>query len=216
MSSNQSDHEDLNPRESLDDFEAALAALRPRVGAPQSRTEFIPFVALHSTATSCDHPAGHRFVCLQCGVDAPQASRAHLWAWPSALAAMTSVAALLLVMLFVDRSERMANRIDKPALPKGAVVSTPSEPAAPPDRFESSGGRGVAFGRMALRTGDGRRILSAADIELRDDLLASYDGLNGNSAAAFTEIENSDARLSNGALMRRLLGNSDSANRPAE
>jgi hypothetical protein len=216
MSSEQSDHENLRPGEPLDDFEAALAALRPHVDRSQSKTEFNPLQnAGRSDSLTCKPPAGHQFVCLHCGSDAPRIGRARRFAWPAALATMTSIAAVLLVMLVADRSARVADRENKPSAPLAAAVAAKVKPAEIPDRAEI-GGESDLPRRLALHPRGGRWILSAADIELRDDLLASHNGLKTDVPASFTDLDNADARLSNGALTRRLLSEYGGAGRTAE
>lgn len=59
----------------------------------------------------CVDPAGHRFLCIHCGTDLPDVRRVRRWTWPAATAAMTSVAALLLVMLIARPGPEMAVRV---------------------------------------------------------------------------------------------------------
>jgi hypothetical protein len=216
MSSEQSNHENLRPGEPLDDFEAALAALRPRVDRSQSKTEFNPLQnAGRSDSLTCKPPAGHQFVCLHCGSDAPRIGRARRFAWPASLAAMTSIAALFLVMVVADRSARVADRENKSSAPLAAAVAAKVKPAEISDRVEN-GGETDIHRRLALQARGQRRILSAVDVDLRDDLLASNDGFKGNAPASFTGMENADVRLSNGVFMRRLLSESGIAGRATE
>jgi hypothetical protein len=77
----------------------------------------------------CTSPAGHEFLCLRCGSAAPTPSAVRRWAWPTALAGMTGVAAVLLVMLVVAHGRPAAS----PAV-AGQPASRPSsQPTEMPD-----------------------------------------------------------------------------------
>ena len=120
--------------EELKAFEARLAALRPRADRldPQWRSvlekECLPSPlgrgaggeggiesqsppspsALTLTLSRrergrCTAPAGHCFVCVHCGSEATLSVRRR-WPWPVAFSAMTSAAAVLLVMLVMRHS----------------------------------------------------------------------------------------------------------------
>lgn len=217
MSGRESDHKDLS-HQPLDEFEQALAALRPRVDRSQSRSELIPFQSgVGVNLPTCERAAGHEFVCLHCGIDAPRIIRRRRWAWPAALATMTSVAAALLAMVVVDRTARVAERENKPVGPTAAASSVTNKPDIAPMPIDTDTGREADVPRRrALHARGERWILSAADIELGDDLLASHNGLKTDATASFTDMENADARLSNGVLTRRLLREYGAAGRTAE
>lgn len=218
MSREPSDHENLKPGETFDEFESALAALRPRVDRSESRTEFIPFPSgVGGNRATCERAAGHEFVCLHCGIDAPRINRRRRWAWPAAVATMTSVAAALLAMVVVDRTARVAERENKPVGPTAAAASVANKPEVTPKPIDTDTGReAIVPRRLALHSRGERWILSAADIELGDDLLANHNGLKTDATASFTDMENVDARLSNGVLTRRLLMEYGAAGRPVE
>jgi hypothetical protein len=212
MSGNESDRQDLR-HQPLDEFEQALAALRPRVDQSK-RIEFLPFQSgVGANLPTCERAAGHEFVCLHCGIDAPILRRR--WAWPAALAAVTSVAAVLLAMVVVDRAARIAERENKPVRPNVAAAPVTNNPDVAPKPIDTGREADVPR-RLAVHSRGERWILSAADIELRDDLLASHNGLKNDATTSFTDIENSDAWLSNGALTRRLLSEYGAAGRTAE
>jgi hypothetical protein len=214
MSGKESDHQDLRYHP-LDEFEAALAALRPRVDPSPSRAEFIPFqCGVGVNSLTCESPTGHEFVCLHCGIDAPRIIPRRRWAWPAALTAMTSVAAVLLAWVVVDRTARIAERENKSVGPSVAALVA-NEPDLKPKRIDFGRETDVPR-RLALHSSGERWILSAADVELHDDLLASRDGFKSDATASFPDVENADARLSNGALTRRLLGEYGAAGRTAE
>jgi hypothetical protein len=201
MSDEQTDYEELRPDHSRDAFEAALAALRPRVDAAQSRTEFIPFA--ESSATSlpkCTHPAGHTFVCVHCGNAAPAFARSRRWGWSAALAAMTSAAAVLLAIVLTDRSTRVAVQETKSPAAAKASRTQPTDAAQPSRHAVVIVVSEAATGRLALAGRPGR-VLSAADLELRDDLTAADDG--PRSAA---DHKKPNAPMSDGATLRALLG----------
>lgn len=81
----------------LNDFEAALRALQPRADRLPSQGPPTP-----RAATDCTNPSGHEFVCIHCGCETPATVRRRRWAWPTAFGAMTTVAAVLLAMVFLQ------------------------------------------------------------------------------------------------------------------
>lgn len=97
-------------------FEAALAAMRPRTDRLDGQwrellaKEAGLSVLEAATPPSCASPAGHQFVCVHCGVAAPAPSAIRHWAWPTALAGMTAVAAVLLIMLAAARERPIASQ----------------------------------------------------------------------------------------------------------
>ena len=111
MSNEEDENEDLKA------FERAMASLHPRADRldPAWRSLLAEEISLTAarladsgagaqrTMARCEHPGGHRFVCLHCGGDARALGRVRRWAWPASLATMTSVAAVLLAMLLAGR-----------------------------------------------------------------------------------------------------------------
>ncbi|MCE5302352.1 MAG: hypothetical protein LLF97_04480 [Planctomycetaceae bacterium] len=84
--------------EPLNDFEAVLRALQPRADRLPSQGPPTP-----RAATDCTNPSGHEFVCIHCGCETPATVRRRRWAWPTAFGAMTTVAAVLLVAIFLQQ-----------------------------------------------------------------------------------------------------------------
>ena len=87
-------------------------------------------------------PGGSSVCLFHCGGDAPQPGGVGRWAWPGALAAMTSVAAVLLAMLLVGRHDRSVGRegpsiAATAAIPatqaKGEVASVTEQAETPPE-----------------------------------------------------------------------------------
>lgn len=101
--------------ENLKAFEAALAALQPRADRLDGRwRELLAKEASlpayeAGTRPPCASPAGHQFVCIQCGIAAPVPSVVRHWVWPTALAGMTTIAAILLIMLVVAKEPPIAS-----------------------------------------------------------------------------------------------------------
>jgi hypothetical protein len=100
------DNRNENENRDLTSFEASLAALRPRTDGLDPQWRSLLAKEASSTAEGggagvreCVNPAGHRFLCIHCGSDMPSAGGVRRWAWPASLAAMTSVAAMLLIMV---------------------------------------------------------------------------------------------------------------------
>jgi hypothetical protein len=90
-------------------LKARLASLRPRADRldPEWRAMLEKEMALTLALSQrergrCESPAGHRFVCVHCGNEARIFTRRR-WPWPAALAAVSGVAAVLLVMLVTQR-----------------------------------------------------------------------------------------------------------------
>ena len=108
-------------------FEAALAALRPCADRLDSRWRSLLAEEASQTAAilpspagrgaggeGCVNPAGHRFLCIHCGSEAPATPRIRRWAWPTAFSGMTAVAAVLLMMLAVRPAPPIADRPEEP------------------------------------------------------------------------------------------------------
>jgi hypothetical protein len=237
MSNEENENEDLTA------FERALAALRPQAdgldpgwrgllakevsltagGLSQFSSDENGTVPLGARplgkAARCAHPAGHRFICVHCGSDAPGGGRVVRWAWPAALAAMTSVAAVLLAMLMVGRHGQAAGGEGPPI-----ATSRPAPAAAEEQKPVRVPDRAAALPESAL-TGDypeippalawrrlgGQGILTAADARLYDDLLVRNDAPTrqnspeGRHAVSSANAIAAEAGLSSGELLQRLV-----------
>ena len=134
-----SDQQNQNENEKLTAFEADLAALRPRVdGLDHGWRELLAKealltaeggrqdVMLKHNLRGCVNPAGHHYVCIHCGSESPTAGWLHHGAWPSVATAMTSAAAVLL-MIVLAGPVRLANENGSP--PKALSVEL-AKPAA--------------------------------------------------------------------------------------
>jgi hypothetical protein len=147
-----------NENEDLKEFEAVLSSLRPRTDRLDCRwrsllakevsltteTE-IPFptgsgkggensltLALSQKERRqirrCIDPTGHRFVCVRCGTEAIALSGFRRCRLPAALAAMTSLAAVLLVMVVTHRVPSSAPSGSSSSVAAGQAQSfTPAE-----------------------------------------------------------------------------------------
>lgn len=201
MSEGQSGRERIGGDQSRDVFEAELSSLRPRVDGSQSRTEFIPFSGVSGAKShTCIRPAGHEFVCVFCGNAAPASSRLRRWAWPAALVAMTSAAAVLLAILIADRSNSVALQESKPAAAASANAAQQAKPFQPSQEAVATGRSPFAYDRLAFRRQPGR-VLSTADLELSDDLIAAENGSNSGPIGR----QKADFRMNDGMTLRTLL-----------
>jgi hypothetical protein len=189
-----------NGSEDLKEFEAAIAAtLRPRADRldPAWRSLLAKEVSLNSTLRSegppapsgkmsqCNHPAGHRYICVHCGSEVFDERRAAGWAWPGALVAMTAVAAALLAMVFVERGSQVAAA----ARPFAEIAQSPNQnkPASGADRATAPGeAAGIVDDQrilkelVELRRPDDRRILSAAGMPRAVKLSSFTDFFSSN------------------------------------
>lgn len=196
-----------------DDIEDLLGRLKPSGVPADLRPQVLAAVAAELTATGrktppCNHPAGHRFVCVHCGAITRPASRARRWATVGALATLTSLAAVLLVMVVADRQTRTPDQ-------EGTSVATnsttghdktaPITAAAPRDNGGPAGNLSDLPRFALIQRSDGQRILSAADIQLLDDRFAQSETAPKYAAEAMVDIESSDARIRNGALLHSIL-----------
>lgn len=208
-----------NEGEDLKAFERAMAALRPRADRldPAWRSMLAKEVSLtagladrpsrrRGRAARCDHPAGHRYVCLHCGGDAPQPGGVGRWAWPGALAATTSVAAVLLAMLLIGRHDRSVGRegpsiAATAAIPatqaKGEVASVTEQAETPPEGPAAADFPGIVPQSVAWRGRSNRGILTAADTELGDDLLERNNLPASRTVASTADVVAADARVTN-------------------
>jgi hypothetical protein len=216
-----SDEKNRNENEDLTDFEAALAALRPRADGLDRRwrlllakealltaeilseraAELSPLptnrpcsawcpsvpgegqgegsgegsgIREREAPPPCVNPAGHRFFCIHCGSDLPTARRVRRWTWHAATAAMTSVAAMLLVMLIARPEPEMLLRVAKengPSLgsPSVGVIQERAKPA-------SAETGGVSEDWLAMKNLSRPRHVPGTDnmpyLTLRDQVLA--------------------------------------------
>ncbi len=188
------DHE-----EDIKSFEDSLASLRPlarrldpawgamlakevelnallRWQRPPAGTEPAPLFG--SGSHRCTSSAGHWFVCVNCGCELPVGSRIGRWGWPAALSVMTSIAAMLLVLLVTQQQGQTTARHDgvdgaqfansSQSQPVRAAESFDVENqsgSATPHRETAGAGAGGVWPRIvASKQPDGREILSAGDM----------------------------------------------------
>lgn len=146
-------------------FEARLAALRPS-GVPS------PFPATHLAAPddrdaveqsgvcrpihACDTPAGHRFVCIYCGVETTRTG-GHRWQWPAVAAGL---AALLLLMATTGwRSQLAIKQLRQPA---AILVDDVTAPGTNSARTELTASRSyLSLRSQAIRDGIDSAVLPA-------------------------------------------------------
>ncbi len=201
MSDEQSGRERMSGDQSRDAFEAALSSLRPRVYAPESRPEFIPVSgASGANSQKCIRPAGHEFVCVFCGHAAPLNSRPRRWAWPTALVAMTSAAAVLLAMVIADRSSRVAIHESKLAPSSSANAAQHAESSQPSQETVATVRPPFTADRLAFRRQPGR-VLSTADLELSDDFIMADNGSNSGPIGR----QKADRQMNDVTTLRTLL-----------
>ena len=198
---------DENHEEDLTHVEAELASLVPR----RDRVDpgwgsFLAAMASRNTSQSvaqgrpaetaaCESPSGHVFVCIYCGKGGPRSTRLPRWAWPASLAAMTSAAAILLVMLLAQPDQQVADHKAGPSAtspgPSAATVSTLAD-----DSYRAASQR---------RSDDEHRILTGADTALPDDFFGRSNLLASNNAAPAGRSETTERPLRSFELMQRFL-----------
>ena len=194
-----------------DDIEDLLARMKPSDVPADLRPQVLAAVAAELTATGrkippCNHPAGHRFVCVHCGAITRPASRTRRWATVAALTAMTSAAAVLLIMVVADRQTRVADRAGATDTTNSTTgVQPPLVVATPRDNGGPTGNLSDSPRFALIQRSDGQRILSAADIELLGDRFAQSEPAAKYAAEAMDDIGSSDARIRNGALLHSIL-----------
>lgn len=204
------DHEETD--QDLKAFEARLAALRPRAdgldparrarlekeaaarrlcfsitpvdqqpGSSENPSKAV--VMLKHNLRACTDPAGHRFVCVHCGSEA-RISTHRRWPWPTALAAVSGVAAVLLVMLVFQREPSDANvgssgSADNLARPADSVVF---EVGPPTPRASADTASYLCLREAVLRHGvawlDRHRSTSALPLSATDKLLTNRELLD--------------------------------------
>ena len=202
-----------NGNEDLKSFERAMGALRPRADGLDSawRSLLAKEVSLtgelqdraarpRGKTAGCHHTAGHRFICVHCGGEARRAGRVARWAWPGAMAAMTSAAAVLLAMLLAGRHEQAIGREGTPIAVNTTVPADPEQDkvaAAPVQVTEQPEATadfpGIVPHSIAWRWRNGQGILTAAGTELSDDLLVRND-LPADRTTHVSRLYGSDRR----------------------
>jgi hypothetical protein len=189
-----------NGSEDLKAFEAEMVAtLRPAADRldPAWRSLLAKEVSLNSTLRSersappsgklsqCNHPAGHRYICVHCGSEVFDEGRAGRWVLPAALATMTAVAAALLVMVFVERGSQVA-AVSRPV---AEIAQSPNQnkPASGADRAtapaeapQTVDDQRILKELVESRRPDDRRILSAAGMPRAVKLSSFTDFFSSN------------------------------------
>ncbi len=207
---------DENQEEELKQFEAKLASLVPRrdrvdpgwgsVLAEKAAQNMVAAVAQTGPAerVPCEGSSGHVYVCVYCGRSADRAAGVRRWAWPASLAAMTSVAAALLVMLVAGRGPQVADRAD------GLRVTPPVNLAATTNTLADDSYR------VVLRTWrDGnQRILTAADRSLPEDLFTRGNSLANNGHTSSGSIHAGERPLTSSEFLQRILRHPGAAGDP--
>lgn len=156
-----------NQSEDLNAFEAVMASLRPKADQLDRRwSERLADV----TRGLCNHPAGHQYACIHCGVPAPKVRGRRRWVWPAATAAMTAAAALLLMMLAVRPARQIAtNEVEQGVA--ATVVSVAQERTNPNLLAPSpSSGFSLAIGkrpRFSIASGPETSYLNLREQTLR-------------------------------------------------
>ena len=200
----------------LKQFEAELASLVPRrdrvdpawgsylaekaaerLGTAAARTGPVETVR-------CEGRSGHVFVCVYCGRSADRSAGVGRWAWPASLAAMTSVAAVLLVMLVAGRGVRVIDRTAGP----------PPAGAAPHAVIANSfGDDAYSVALQPWRDGN-QRILTAADRILPDNFLARSNSLAYNGHSLSKNIDAGERPLTSSEFLRHILRQPGAAGDP--
>jgi hypothetical protein len=184
--------------EPVKSFEEALSALRPRADRldpawgvmlgkevelnsllrwQRPAVATVPAPLFGCGHERCTNGSGHWFVCVYCGSELPVASRVGRWGWPAALSVMTSIAAVLLVMLATQQQGQIvghdigadASRIaasarfedDRNRPLDDARVSSP----AARRKVAGSSAIGVWPPLLTSKQPDGREIISAGDMQ---------------------------------------------------
>jgi hypothetical protein len=122
---------------------------------------------------------------VHCGSEVFDEDRAGRWVWQGALAAMTAIAAALLVMVFVERGSRVA-AVGRP-VPEIAQSSNQNRPASSADRAAAPGeapetvdDQRILTELVASRRPDDRRVLSAAGMPRAVRLSSFTDFFSSN------------------------------------
>jgi hypothetical protein len=210
-----------------DDIEDVLARLKPSGVAPEMRPRVLEAVAVElaasqGTTLACVHPSGHRFICDRCGIVAQPSSRARRWAMTAVTVAMTSAAAVLLMIVIADRQGRNGERAGQAISMNsrtggqssiGATATDTQTKHAPAIETASASQKSGTSNAdidassrfLSAQRPDGRRILSAAGFELLDGRIAQLEGPAVQNHTSAIDIESNDARITNGALLDSIL-----------
>jgi hypothetical protein len=198
--------------ENLKAFEARMASLRPRADRLDARwqslvekeTALMGEKSLPSPigrgagGEGCELIGGHQFMCIRCGIAAPSPSAIRNWAWPGALAAMTGVAAILLVMLVVAERHPIAS----PSAAQQQAETFLSEQVQMSDHGLATSD----WARTPLSSGGGE----ASYLELRNQVLRSgVESWKQPVSAAVTTAREAEAPLGYREQLNRLLQQQD-------
>jgi negative regulator of sigma E activity len=210
-----------------DDIEDLLARMKPAGVEPDVRSRVLDAVAAElanspDRVVPCCHAEGHRFICERCGAVAQRPSRARRWATAAVLTAMTSAAAVLLMIVIADRQDRAVERPGRLTAmsstangqtASGAIASE-NQPqhapaaeiaSAPRDSGDPTAEGGVSSRFLSTQRSDDRQVLSAAGFVVPSDRVARINRPVGQGQSSTIDIEASDARITNGALFDRIL-----------
>ena len=216
-------------REELEAFEAALASLRPKGDRldPRWREFLAKQASLTAAMASGQAPElleamsqGHGAsdgapFCAFCGRTGPTPKGVRRWAWPAAFAAMTTVAATLLVMLASRPGPQIAADPGDAVSPTVAQENgqTPAKPSpeATPTRSERAA-RTAVLSHHPKRS---RRPPAASYPQLLDKVMAQgLAAWEPPSAGALEDWQMARAPLSSRELLNRLLHEARPVNSP--
>jgi hypothetical protein len=207
-----------------DDIEDLLSRMKPSGLGSEIRPRVLAAVAtelaaLPAKTTACVHSAGHHFVCEHCGAVALPPSRARRWAVAAVLTAMSSAAAVLLMIVIADRNGEPGGEaisMNSPtgrqstaniALPKTQNKHSPRIEIASAARENGDPNAEISMSSrfVSAQRPVGGRILSAAGFELLDGRVAQIVGSSARDQTSAVDIESNDARITNGALLDSIL-----------
>jgi hypothetical protein len=112
---------------------------------------------------------------------------------------MTSAAAVLLAMVIADRSTRVAVQESKPAA-ASANAAQQAKPAQPSQEAVATVRPSFTADRLSFRRRPGR-VLSTADLELRDDFIMADNGSNSGRI----DRQKADRQINDVTTLRTLL-----------
>ena len=99
---NEQHHNTDFPSDSIEDLVRRQKAPSPSGDFIDRCLATIPPAA--ASRRNCSNPMGHRFICVDCGVEASITSRLSRRTLLAALTGMTAVAAVLMMMVIIERS----------------------------------------------------------------------------------------------------------------